>query len=516
MRLSPICLCGLLALVGAEEPLRSSSKVPSDTATSMDRFLAQKEAPLASAVTRRHLVATTRGGAMSGWIDACTFLNGNEMRYEVVAQGGSSAVRKRALIAALDGEVKARHEGDAARAALVPANYEFAPVDAPGDVLRVTLKPKRNDSMLIDGAMSLARDSGELLSIEGRLVKSPSFWTRQVHVTRRYARIAGVRVPVAMESRAKILVMGASTFDMSYRYLAINGEPVAGETEEPGPGCATPAPSADPGSAAPHHERAVDFHLRRSLDEASAEYAATLEIDPPRPPNPAERRIVERLAPRVFVTRTEPFALRDVVAVIHPDEPIIAYHLLWDDDIDYPDDNDPSDHEVVWVRYRPDGTLDRFWTYFHGRILDGGEAALGDAASHGMRPAVFVQWGKHGSMPFGWASQPIEADAGETEAGFYPIGTPITLEVYNRGTYQKLATAGARAADHPLARLNGWPRAFTGTWADFSRFDRPVDVRGLLRARPMIAVSRWNSATLNQRFLRYNYKPKPEWPGGAP
>ena len=28
----------------------------------------------------------------------------------------------------------------------------------------------------------------------------------------------------------------------------------------------------------------------------------------------------------------------------------------------------------------------------------------------------------------------------------------------------------------------------------------------------MIVVSRWNSATLNQRFLRYNFKPKSEWP----
>lgn len=515
MRLSPICLCGLFALVSADGPSRSPGDRPAAAAGSIDRFLARKEAPLISAVTRRHLVATTRGGAMSGWLDACTFQDGDDMRYEIVAQGGSSAVRKRALLAALDGEVKARRDGDPSRAALVPANYEFTTEDAPGDVLRVTLTPKRKDAMLIEGAMTLARDSGELLSIEGQLVKPPSFWTRQVHVTRRYARIAGVRVPIAMESRAKVLVMGASTFDMSYRYLAINGAAVAGETGEES-GCATPARAADPASAAPHHERAVEFHLRRSLDEASEEYAATLEIDPPRPPNAMERRIAERLAPRVFVTRAEPFALRDVVAIIHPDAPIIAYHLLWDDDIDYPDDNEPSDHEVVWVRYRRDGTLDRFWTYFHGRILDGGAEALRDAASHGMRPAVFVQWGKHGSMPVGWASLPIEADAGETEAGFYPVGTPITLEAYNRGTYQKLATAGARAADHPLARLHGWPRAFAGTWADFSRFDRPVDLRRLLRTRPMIAVSRWNSATLNQRFLRYNFKPKLEWPDGAP
>jgi hypothetical protein len=25
-------------------------------------------------------------------------------------------------------------------------------------------------------------------------------------------------------------------------------------------------------------------------------------------------------------------------------------------------------------------------------------------------------------------------------------------------------------------------------------------------------VSRWNSATINQHFLRYNFRPKTEWP----
>jgi hypothetical protein len=117
MRVSRICLCGLLTLVCADRPLRSSGGVPPDRPASVERFLTRKEVPLTSAVTRRHLVATTRGGAMSGWIDACTFLDGNEMRYEILAQGGSGAVRKRALIAALDGEVKARRAGDTARAA---------------------------------------------------------------------------------------------------------------------------------------------------------------------------------------------------------------------------------------------------------------------------------------------------------------------------------------------------------------------------------------------------------------
>jgi hypothetical protein len=511
VRLSSIGLCGLLTLVSVDGPPRSDD-APAGASASIERFLAQRETPLTSAVARRHLVATTGGGTMSGWIDACTFLEGSRMRYAILAQGGSGAVRKRALIAALDGEVKARRDGDPGRASLLPANYEFTPADPSGEVLRIKLTPKRKDSMLIDGSMTLARDGGEFLSVEGRLVKSPSFWTRQVHVTRRYARIAGVRVPVSMQSEAKVLVVGASTFEMSYSYLTINGAPVGGAATDAERACATPAAPADVRNAAPHNERAVAFHLRRSLDEASAEYAAALEIDPPRPPTAAELGLAERFAPRVFVTGSEPFALRDVAVVLHPTQPVIAYHFFWDDDIDYPDDNEPSDHEVVWVRYRPDGALDRLWTYFHGRILDGGEAAKQDAAAHDMRPAVMVQWGKHGSMPIGWETLSIEAEAGETESSYYPVGVPITLERYNQGTFRKLSTEGARAAGNPLAVRDGWPRTFTGSWEDFSRFDRPVDVLGRLQATSMVIVSRWNSASINQRFLRYNFRPKTEWP----
>jgi hypothetical protein len=115
-------------------------------------------------------------------------------------------------------------------------------------------------------------------------------------------------------------------------------------------------------------------------------------------------------------------------------------------------------------------------------------------------------------MPIGWETQMIEAAATETEADFYPVDTPITLERYNRATFEKLSTVGARGADHPIARQEGWPRAFTGSWADFSRFDRAVDITGPIRKRGLVLVSRWNSATINQRFLRYNFRPKIEWP----
>ena len=397
------------------------------------------------------------------------------MRYEIVAQGGSSAVRKRALIAALDGEVKARRDGDAARAALVPANYEFTTADAPGDVLRVTLKPKRNDAMLIDGAMTLARDSGELLSIEGRLVKSPSFWTRQVHVTRRYARIAGVRVPVAMESRARSWSSGASTFDMSYRYLSINGAPVA-------PASRMPARRGSPRPDATRHD---------GRDGRPGQRGAASRARRRLPPAPIARR-GERGIRRHARARSAAGAERGgapdrrapgAARVRHADRAVRAARR---------GGGDPprrADHRVspaVGRRHRLSGRqrsvrsragVGALPPRRHARSIldvlsrtDSGRRS-GRRCATRRRTACVPPCSCSGASTArcrsGWASQSIEADAGETEAGFYPIGTPITLEVYNRGTYQKLATTGARAADHPLARLNEWPRSFTGTWARF-------------------------------------------------
>lgn len=219
----------------------SSADDPTPTPEAVSRFLARREPPIASALALRHLIATTRGGSMSGWIDACTALDGNALRYWIIAEGGSGAVRKRALVAALEGEMKARKQAGT-RAALDPVNYEFTPEIAEEGLLRVGLKPRRKDTMLIEGDMFLSVDDADLVRVEGRLVKAPSFWTRHVRVVRRYARTAGVRVPVSTESTAKVLIVGTSTFAMTYRYLSINGESIP---QEPGPGpdaqvCATP------------------------------------------------------------------------------------------------------------------------------------------------------------------------------------------------------------------------------------------------------------------------------------
>lgn len=261
------------------------------------------------------------------------------------------------------------------------------------------------------------------------------------------------------------------------------------------------------------HAAGVTRHLARELDAASALYDQALAADPPRRLTAGEWDRVFRFAPRVLTTTSEPFALRDVAVILHPTTGVIAYHLFWDDDIDFPDDNDPCDHEVVWVTPAPDGRgIARLDTYFHGRILTSGDAALRDAASHNGRAAVLVQWGKHGSMPLGWEEMTVVARGSETEAAYYRVDVPITLREYNVGTWRKLSTVGRRSLANPYASLEGWPQKFTGTVDEFLRFTRAVDITAPLRRHRRGVVSRWNSGPLNRWLLPYNFRPKTEWP----
>jgi hypothetical protein len=81
--------------------------------------------------------------------------------------------------------------------------------------------------MLLEGKMVLTPDGSDVARVEGRLAKNPSFWTSLVNVIRHFARVDGVRVPVATESVAKVKFAGQSRLDVVYEYESINGQPVS-------------------------------------------------------------------------------------------------------------------------------------------------------------------------------------------------------------------------------------------------------------------------------------------------
>ena len=67
-----------------------------------------------------------------------------------------------------------------------------------------------------------------------------------------------------------------------------------------------------------HHQLGVAYHLRRCLDDASREYARALELDPPRELTAGEWQLARRFAPRLYVTPSEFFPLKDFAVILHP------------------------------------------------------------------------------------------------------------------------------------------------------------------------------------------------------
>jgi hypothetical protein len=161
---------------------------------------------------------------MDAWTE---FDEAHGLRFEIIGEGGNQYIRTHVLRAALEGEQKIWAAREPQRSSLTADNYTFEEASGTVEGLHeVAIKPKRKDTLLVEGAIFVEPDEGDLRRIEGKLSKAPSFWTRRVEIVRTYDRIAGVRVPISIESVAHVLIAGRSTFKMTYEYETINGQHV--------------------------------------------------------------------------------------------------------------------------------------------------------------------------------------------------------------------------------------------------------------------------------------------------
>ena len=214
----------ILTAAGA---IRLSTGVAAGTESSqaMEKFF---QRPPAAFSYRAHRRLEAAGNGQSAWLDAqTTFSRNTGLSYEVTAEGGSGYIRSRVLHALLEEERRSIGNGDLGSAEISRANYEFRSEGVDRDGLaQVALQPLRKERTLIDGRMFLKAADGTLLRIEGRLAKSPSFWITKVDIVRSYRVMNGALMPVALESRAQLRVMGAATLHMTYHYSDVNEQPV--------------------------------------------------------------------------------------------------------------------------------------------------------------------------------------------------------------------------------------------------------------------------------------------------
>ena len=162
-----------------------------------------------------------------GWIEAWTeYTPGRGFTYDVVREGGSEYVRNKILRGMLVSEQKLIAGGKRLHASLESMNYLFEDGGmADGGLQRVLLKPAKKSDGILNGSVLVDPESGLMTRIEGRLVKSPSFWLRDVDVTYKYAHVGDRVVPVEMTSTGRVRMFGRSNFRMVYDYESIDGRP---------------------------------------------------------------------------------------------------------------------------------------------------------------------------------------------------------------------------------------------------------------------------------------------------
>jgi hypothetical protein len=193
--------------------------------------------------------------------------------------------------------------------------------------------------------------------------------------------------------------------------------------------------------------------------------------------------LARSLAPVLYLQRDETFPLVRSAAVIHPQKRIIAYHLLWRDDVNgsWIPLTVPTDQEIVWVGYDSSNVPTEVWTYWHGAIL------------HTRWPrsqvAINVQWGKHGSLPRGIDESDLPAF--RTLNFFYASTMFLLPDILLSNTMRK------------------GPMGFFHSYKRYRDFSRPM-----LLAPRLDAVVRATDPDRVLRALFGKYSRKPAWPPG--
>jgi hypothetical protein len=197
----------------------------------LDRALARFNAPAPPAYRAyRRLEAGIPGSNKYGRLEAWTvYQPGQGLSYDVVLESGYEYVRNRVLRGVLNSEQKLMAHGRPLRAPLVAANYDFEPGGTTeSGLMRLLLHPARKSHGIVNGCALIDPGSGGVERIEGRLVKSPSFWVRDVDVIWKFAPYGNAVVPIEISSSARVRFFGRSSFKMTYDYESIDGRAVGG------------------------------------------------------------------------------------------------------------------------------------------------------------------------------------------------------------------------------------------------------------------------------------------------
>ena len=139
--------------------------------------------------------------------------------YAVISQEGDSTVRKE-LIARFMNEEISNALKDNSATAINPYNYRFryrGPRTQAGREIHVfEVNPRDKDIGLFKGEVWLDGATGLPVHQEGRFVKSPSVWLKELEFSRDYEIREGVSLPTVIRTSTRVRVYGVAELDIRF------------------------------------------------------------------------------------------------------------------------------------------------------------------------------------------------------------------------------------------------------------------------------------------------------------
>jgi hypothetical protein len=157
-------------LVPALAALPLAVQPPAVHSPIVTRVVSRNDPPPHQYRALRRLEAQSDKLGGSAWIEAWTNVEpGAGFRYQIVREGGSGFVRGKVLKPWLDNEKKMWAAGDPERASFSHENYIFDDRGVtPDGLVRLGVKSRRKDLLLVDGSIYVNPDDGDLVRVEGR------------------------------------------------------------------------------------------------------------------------------------------------------------------------------------------------------------------------------------------------------------------------------------------------------------------------------------------------------------
>ena len=152
------------------------------------------------------------------------------MLFKPVRFVGDKFVKSNVIVKLLQSEVEHVEKDDPARTAISPANYKFSykgESEVSNRLVQVFhVKPRQKRLGLFKGRIYLDAHTGALARAEGRAVKSPSFFVKNIEFVQDYADFDSFTLPVHVHSEARARIVGRTIVDIIHRdYQPVSATP---------------------------------------------------------------------------------------------------------------------------------------------------------------------------------------------------------------------------------------------------------------------------------------------------